>query len=124
MALNVEKTVVDWLNTDPRLKRWPAMFDVPASSTATHPTRFVTVERTGGPEERFRSLPLLAVQVWGETRWIAAEAATRLVLPRLKAMPGGVDPVADVDVTGMSHLPMPDGRPRYQLLVQLTCKSS
>lgn len=122
MAANAEKLLVDWLNADPALAEWPAMFDVPAESSSTNPTRFITVERAGGAEERFRSLPLLAVQVWGESRWIVSEAVSRLVLPRLKRVVE-LDPVADYDVTGMTHFPMPDGRPRYQILIQLTVKA-
>ncbi|KFI97814.1 hypothetical protein [Bifidobacterium stellenboschense] len=117
----VEKTVIDWLNADPELKDWPASMDVPAASTAARPTRFITVERTGGTEEWFRSLPLVAVQVWGTSSYEVADTATRLVLPRLKRLVE-LDPVADVDVTGMTHFPAPDGRPRYQILIQPTIK--
>lgn len=117
----IEKTIIDWLNADEALAGWPASMDVPAGSSAARPSRFVTVERTGGVEERFRSLPLVAVQVWGETSWIVAEAASRLVLPRLKRLVE-IDPVADVTVSGMGHFPAPDGRARYQILIQPTVK--
>ncbi|MBW3093110.1 hypothetical protein KIH79_09300 [Bifidobacterium sp. 82T10] len=113
----IEKTVIDWLNADPDLTDWPASMDVPADSSAARPSRFITVERTGGTEEPFRSLPLLAVQVWGESSWIVAETASRLVLPRLKRLVE-LDPVARVDVIGVSHFPAADGRPRYQIIIQ------
>lgn len=117
----VEKTVIDWLNADAALAGWPASMDVPAGSSASRPSRFVTVERTGGVEEAFRSLPLLAVQVWGETSFIVAEASARLVLPRLMRLTM-LDQVADVQVQGMSHFPAPDGRPRYQIIIQPTLR--
>lgn len=123
MAANAEQIVKQWLEADPELSRWPVSFDVPAESSASDPIRCITVERTGGAEEPYRSLPLIAVQVWAETRWIASEAAGRLVLPRLQRICELAD-VADIDVTGMSHMPMPDGRPRYQILVQLTVKNN
>ncbi|GDY90075.1 hypothetical protein MCC01971_16930 [Bifidobacteriaceae bacterium MCC01971] len=123
MAVNAEKLVQDWLNADPTIKaEYPAMFDVPAGSSATHPMLFVTVEQVGGSDERFRSLPLIAVQVWGESRWLVSEAAAKLILPRLKRIVE-LPEVVDIDITGRTHFPMPDGRPRYQILIQLTVKS-
>lgn len=123
MALNTEKIVMDWLNQDEELKAkgWTASFDVPADSSAAKPTRFITVERVGGAEDTFASRPLIAVQVWAETRWMASEAAARLVLPRLDRLIE-VDDVCDVSVTGMTHFPMPDGRPRYQILIQVDAR--
>lgn len=112
-----ERTVVDWLATAPTLKQWPASTDVPPAATAARPTRFITVERTGGTEEWFRSMPLIAVQVWATSNYEAADAATRLVLPRLKRLVE-LDQVAKVDVVGMSNFPAADGRPRYQILIQ------
>ena len=123
MAVNAEKLVMDWINADPTIKaEYPASFDVPAESSATHPMPFVTVEQVGGTDEQFRSLPLVAVQVWGESRWLASEAASKLILPRLKRITE-LSEVADIDVTGRTHFPMPDGRPRYQILIQLVVKS-
>ena len=82
MAVNAEKLVMDWLNADTTIRaEYPAMFDVPAESSATHPIPFVTVEQVGGSDEPFRSLPLIAVQVWGESRWLVSEAAAKLHTP-------------------------------------------
>ena len=123
MAVNAEKLVMDWINADPTIKaEYPASFDVPAESSATHPMPFVTVEQVGGTGEQFRSLPLVAVQVWGESRWLASEAASKLILPRLKRITE-LPEVADIDITGRTHFPMPDGRPRYQIIIQLIIKS-
>ena len=88
MAVNAEKLVMDWLNADPTIKaEYPAMFDVPAGSSATHPMPFVTVEQVGGTDEPFRSLPLIAVQVWGESRWLVSEAAAKLTSPGARISP-------------------------------------
>ena len=123
MAVNAEKLVMDWLNADTTIRaEYPAMFDVPAESSATHPIPFVTVEQVGGSDEPFRSLPLIAVQVWGESRWLVSEAAAKLILPRLKRIVE-LPEVADIDITGCTHFPMPDGRPRYQIILQLIIKS-
>lgn len=123
MAVNAEKLVQDWLNADPTINaEYPASFDVPAESSATHPMPFVTVEQVGGTDEQFRSLPLVAVQVWGESRWLVSEAASKLILPRLKRITE-LPEVADIDITGRTHFPMPDGRPRYQIILQLIIKS-
>ena len=123
MDVKAEKLVMDWLNAAPDIKAsWPARFDVPAESSSTNRIRFITVEQVGGTDERFRSLPLIAVQVWGESRWLVSEATAKLVLPRLKHITE-LPEVADIDVTGRTHFPMTDGRPRYQILIQLTVKT-
>ncbi len=119
--MNAEKLVMDWLNAAPELKDYPASFEVPAESSATNRIPFVTVERTGGSESRFVSRPLIAVQVWAASRWEASDVAQRLVLPRLKRIVE-LPEVADWDITGLTDFPMPDGRPRYQILIQLTVK--
>lgn len=62
------------------------------------------------------------MQVWGESRWLVSEATAKLVLPRLKHITE-LPEVADIDVTGRTHFPMTDGRPRYQILIQLTVKT-
>lgn len=120
--MNAEKLVMDWLNAAPELKDYPASFEVPAKSSATNRIRFITVEQVGGTDEPFRSMPLIAVQVWGESRWLVSEATAKLVLPRLKHITE-LPEVADIDVTSRTHFPMPDGRPRYQILIQLTVKT-
>ena len=103
--MNPELLVKQWLEQDENLSRWPVSFDVPAESTTSNPIRCITVE------------------LWAETRWMASETANRIVLPRLKRM-CELSMVADIDITGMSHMPMPDGRPRYQILIQPTIQTS
>ena len=123
MAVNAEKLVMDWLNADPTIKaEVGSEMCIRDRSSATHPLPFVTVEQVGGSDEPFRSLPLIAVQVWGESRWLVSEAAAKLILPRLKRITE-LPEVADIDITGRTHFPMPDGRPRYQILIQLVVKS-
>lgn len=119
MAVNAELLVKQWLEQDPTLADWPVSFDVPAESTASNPIRCITIEQTGGQFGFLRNMPLIAVQVWGRSRWDASDAANRLVLPRLRRMTELSD-VAAVDITGMTNMPMSDGRPRYQILVQPT----
>lgn len=121
--MNPELLVKQWLEQDENLSRWPVSFDVPAESTASTPIRCITVELVGDTVDRFTRSPLIAVQVWAETRWMASETANRIVLPRLKRM-CELSMVADIDITGMSHMPMPDGRPRYQILIQPTIQTS
>lgn len=60
--------------------------------------------------------------VWAASRWEASDVAQRLVLPRLKRIVE-LPEVADWDITGLTDFPMPDGRPRYQILIQLTVKT-
>lgn len=44
MSLNLEKTVKDWIDTDPNGDGLTAYLEVPAD----RPKRFVTIERVGG----------------------------------------------------------------------------
>ena len=113
MRLNLEKTVKDWIDADPDGDGLTAYLEVPAD----RPQRFVTIERVGGRELEYSSRPTIAVQVWAETRWQAAQLATGQVLPRL----------LDLDllaaVTGESVIDFPDPgpppQPRYQITISL-----
>ena len=65
MSLNLEKTVKDWIDADPDGDGLTAYLEVPAD----RPKRLVTIERVGGSELEYSSHPILAVQVWAESRW-------------------------------------------------------
>lgn len=79
MSLNLEKTVKDWIDADPAGDGLTAYLEVPAD----RPRRLVTIERVGGNENEYSSHPTLAIQVWAESRWQAAQLATGTLLPRL-----------------------------------------
>ena len=96
-----------------------AFMDVPSP----RPTEFVTVERTGGGIETFRDLPMLAVQVWAGSRYLASELAQQVrdefILGHLKLHPN----VARVTVGGVYNFPDPDsGHARYQLTLSMVTK--
>ncbi len=77
MSLNLEKTVKDWIDADPDGDGLTAYLEVPAD----RPKRLVTIERVGGSELEYSSHPILAVQVWAESRWQAAQLATARCCP-------------------------------------------
>lgn len=110
--MNGEALIVAYLNG---LAGRPAeaFMDVPKN----RPARFITVERTGGPREHVRELPMLAVQCWAESRWQASELAraTAANLEGIVAHPS----VGRVVVSSTYNFPSPDGEPRYQLVVDL-----
>ena len=116
MSLNLEKTVKDWIDTDPNGDGLTAYLEVPAD----RPKRFVTIERVGGSENEYSSHPILAIQVWAETRWQAAQLATGTLLPRLLDL-DLLDPIAAVGVESVIDLPDPGPppQPRYQITIQL-----
>lgn len=114
--MNAEVVAVDWFNADAALKGVPleAFMDIPAD----RPGRFITVERTGGGDERWRGLPTLAVQVWAQYRYEAADLAALVVgsLRRMVALPN----VARVEVQNVYNFPDPDsGQVRYQVTADL-----
>lgn len=82
MRLNLEKTVKDWIDADPE-SDLTAYLEVPAD----RPQRFVTIERVGGRELEYSSRPTIAVQVWAETRWQAAQLATGQAAPTARPRP-------------------------------------
>lgn len=116
MSLNLEKTVKDWIDADPDGDGLTAYLEVPAD----RPKRLVTIERVGGSELEYSSHPILAVQVWAESRWQAAQLATSQVLPRLLDL-DLLDPIAAVSVESVIDFPEPGPppQPRYQITIQL-----
>lgn len=111
--MDAESTVISWLSEH---------LDCPVAGAAPRPIpdRLVTVERTGGPED---SLVLdraaLAVQAWGRT----LEGASALATEARAALRGmdELDGVVSVDIGGTYRFPAEDGRPRYQIAVDVTC---
>lgn len=83
------------------------------------PDEFVSVERTGGPENRFSDSPTLAVQSWAKTRKRAAEMS-KAVSNALKGLMA-FDCVFAVDIEKTYRWPDPEsGHERYQTVVNLT----
>lgn len=114
--MSLEADVVDALNVDPVVlsESLEAFMDVPPK----RPSQFITVERTGGPVEMVRQVPLLAVQVWAESRYEASRLAEVVagVLRSLVALPW----VGRVNVSSIYNFPDPDGRQaRYQIVAEL-----
>lgn len=116
MTVNAEALVVSYLNAAPGLV--PAAYmDVPS----TRPPAFITVERTGGNRDTFRDLPVLAVQCWDQTRYMASQLATQVadLLEQMRFHPQ----VARVEVQSSYNFPDPDSRhARYQVVVSLVTK--
>lgn len=119
--MDIETTIVQWLNSAPELDGVHASLSVPPD----RPERFVTVERTGGMEGPYRATPIVAVQAWdSEGRYKAAQLADT-VKRRLMDLTD-IDQVADVSIESVVHLPDP-GPPfteRYQILIQTTVAST
>lgn len=105
--MNIEAELVQWWNANASS---PAFMGVPAD----RPQVFVTFERTGGPNERFRDRPIVAVQWWGESRYAASEAALDGV-ELLRRFAIEHPKVGRVGVAGPYNFPDPNaGHPRYQ----------
>lgn len=83
------------------------------------PSKFVTVERTGGQRTHLWDSPMFAVQAWGPTEAeasaLADEVADAILAWQLEAI------VAYSDVRSVYAFPDPDSRvPRFQLTVSAT----
>lgn len=114
--VNAESLLVSQLNLDSSIQA-EAFMDVPSN----RPVQFVTVERTGGGRNTHRDLPQLAVQAWGRSRWEASELASRVAdaLERIRFHPE----VARLNVGSSYNFPSADGKPRYQIVVDMVTKS-
>lgn len=116
MAVNAETLVVSYLNGIDGFV--PEAFqDVPDD----RPPAFITVERTGGPRDTFRDLPVLAVQCWDQTRYLASALAAEVAdhLEQMRFHPQ----VARVEINSLYNFPDLDGRQaRYQIVVVLVTK--
>lgn len=79
------------------------------------PSRFVTVERTGGPCDEFVDSAQLAVQCWGESYADAKKLAinTRNALRIFTEL----DAVADCECESLYWFPGEGNEPRWQLTV-------
>ena len=116
---NIETLLVQALNSSSAfqglkkagMSKIEAFMDIPAK----RPTRFVTVERTGGGETDFVDSAQLAIQFWAESRVTASNGAYALArileqLPITQPLLGGVD------VQRIYNFPDTDQN-RYQLFV-------
>lgn len=109
MAFDIEAAMVAWLN---------ANFGCEAATEVPNPRpkRFVSVERTGGPSDRFTDSPTVALQCWAPTRAEAADMACRLrdMLPSFVYEAN----IREVGVNSLANFPAADS-PRYQLVVNI-----
>ncbi|MBT1173581.1 hypothetical protein JS528_09560 [Bifidobacterium sp. MA2] len=112
----IEQLVKQWLDSDPHLQDWPVTLTVPPN----RPTRFITIERTGGTQGRYSATPLITLQIWAENRSEAAYTAGTVSI-RMLEMTALAD-IADTQVESVTNLPFPGPPPhaRYQVLVQVT----
>ena len=100
-----------------------AVLDVPVSASVPkdRPARFVTVERTGGPQTQFLDNPQFAIQAWDTSVSNAADLAGEV----RRALPGllNISQVAKVNIGSTYNYPDPDSRQaRYQTTCELAVK--
>ena len=117
--MTVEVLIVDWINDESAMPSagFEASMDVPG----TRPERFITVERTGGPEGLITGSPVLAVQVWAKYRFEAADFAQALAreFRKLVYLPW----VGRVAVNSVYNFPaIESNQARYQLTLELVTK--
>ncbi len=113
--MNIEGLLVAAYSAADELDGFPASTNVPAN----RPERFITVERVGGVTELVRDIPLVAVQVWAESRWVASETA-RTVADVTRALAVTRPNVARVEISSTYNNPDPESEhPRYQVNAQL-----
>lgn len=116
---SIETILVDYFNASTPITeaQLEAFLDVPSD----RPARFITVERTGGPEGRIAGEPMLAIQVWAKHRFEAADLAA--VVAGVARAAVLLPTIARVGVTSVYNFPDPDSRQaRYQMTVELVTK--
>lgn len=113
-AFNLEAALVEWL---------AERLDCPVSQLvpADRPSRFVTLQRTGGSMEIGLDHPVVAVDAWGESPYEASELALQvrdLIIHQAVEIPE----VRHVEVGSGPYL-SPDsdsGQPAYRTTFNLT----
>lgn len=112
MPNNIETIIVQYLATKTGM---PVSLSVPSP----RPDEFITVERTGGAENRYSANAILAVQCWSDSRLHASALANRVSMLLGDAV--SVLPLASCSVESNYHFPevTPPRQERYQLTV--TC---
>lgn len=119
MAVNIEKLLIDHLNSDGTLGEYPASLSIPED----RPGKFITVERVGGEDGLLLAKPLLSVQVWSSSRWDASDAAYRLVKPSLLHLIEH-DEIGFINILSIINNPDPESKQaRYQLSIQVFTRS-
>ena len=105
-----EFELIQWLSGQPELKDIPVCSQPPAE----RPSRFVTVERTGGGQTAILDNPSLAIQCWApkpvEAAWVA-ETVARIILPRVFELAD----VAAFRLGSVYDYPLDETQPRYQI---------
>lgn len=117
--MNVEQEIVTLLNNDPVFTGLglEAFMDVPSP----RPIKFVTVERTGGFQDKWIDNPQLVFQVWADTRFNASTLAEK-VKPVIQGLAYS-EHIHRVDITSTFNFPDPEsGQARYQLVVVAVTK--
>ena len=85
----------------------------------SRPSKFVTVERTGGQRTHLWDSPMFAVQAWAATEAEASALADEVAVAILNWQRESI--VAYTDVRSVYAFPDPDARvPRFQLTVSAT----
>lgn len=85
----------------------------------SRPSKFVTVERTGGQRTHLWDSPMFAVQAWAGTEAEASALADEVAVAILDWQRESI--VAYSDVRSVYAFPDPDARvPRFQLTVSAT----
>lgn len=109
---NVEEILIRWLNANTSID-W--FGDVPAD----RPKQFGTVERTGGGiSDVVIDSPMIALQVWAESRDIASNLAYDVarIVPKFAYE----DRICKVSINSIYNYPDPDsGSARYQIVVDM-----
>lgn len=114
MNYSIEQALIEWLESN----GFAAYAQVPKN----RPTRFVTVERTGGGVEDLVDHPLVAVQTWAKTQAQAEEDAVDVRnLALTAARPVGVNSMR-VNSGPYKFYDEDSMMPRYQTLFDVTCQ--
>nr|WP_301888457.1 hypothetical protein [Bifidobacterium dentium] len=110
MAVPFECELVQWLSSQPELAEVPVSTDVPAN----RPSKFISIERTGGERTKILDRPELAIQCWAQSSVEAAELADMLVdvvLPRVYELAD----LGAFSVNSIYNYPLDETQPRHQI---------
>ena len=111
---SIEEAMRDWLVD----MGYEAYVRVPHD----RPSRFVTVERTGGGVENMVDYPMMAVQTWAQTQAEAEEDASAIRMVALVGeLPRGVHSMR-VNAGPYKFYDEESMQPRYQVVFDVACQ--
>ncbi len=114
--MQIESFLIGWLNAQ---NIEAEAYAAPERWEGPKPSRFMTLERVGGPSNGYLDNPMVAVQFWARSKADAEELATEVDRIILRDLPNE-DAITHVSRNSLVYYPTEFGEPRYQAVYDIS----